>query len=391
MILDLFDDPRLARRETYRLHEWLNGREMTAVITAKASPRGGGPLSHALEFLQFMVDCSIFLRHEMIDTTSQRSIRIGKFRGSAFEENSTPFGIGLSGVEVAYASGRETSGRQASTERLSSGIERLDTMLGGGYYRGAGVLLTGSPGTAKTTLAGAFAVACCRRGIGQCLFHWISPEEEVVRNLSSVNVMLAPHVESGALRFSSARSSAASAEIHLMHIRDLVHAHKARCLVVDPVSALGKAGNRATVHNVIERLVDWVKLEGITVLCTSLLQDGHANEMSAVQISTLADTWIHLDYVVRSGERNRALSIVKSRGSSHSNQVRELVLDADGVWLKDVYTAGGEVLMGTMRWEKELAERQAERSAGSRADVSATRSRTTSPGWKAGSSLCRTN
>jgi circadian clock protein KaiC len=159
----------------------------------------------------------------------------------------------------------------------------------------------------------------------------------------------------------SARNITGSAESYLMRIKTLAQEHKARCLVIDPVSTWSKSGNDSSAHSVAERLIDWTKCEGITVVCTSLL-----NEMSrqtaggsSLQISTLADTWIDLNYVVQAGERNRGLSIIKSRGTAHSNQVRELILSDAGVTLSDTYTAGGEVLMGTLRWEKESAERVA--------------------------------
>jgi circadian clock protein KaiC len=361
IVLALFDSEQAARRETYRLHEWLNDHGLTALITAKASPSGQGRVLETLEFLQFMVDCSIVLRHDMIESTSQRSIRIGKYRGSSFEENASPFGIGRQGIEVAYGNDTTSGRRIASTERLSSGVERLDTMLSGGYYRGAGILLTGAPGTAKTTLAGAFAIASCLRGDKTLFVTLDSPEDEIIRNLKSVDIDLLPHVESGMLRFKSTRSTTASAEIHLMRIRELAQEHGARCVVVDPISALSKMGNRGLAGSVVERLIDWAKVEGITLLCTSLIEgDIPAAEGTAIQISTLADTWIHLNYLVHAGERNRALSIIKSRGTSHSNQVRELILDSTGLTLADIYTAGGEVLMGTLRWEKERAERQAD-------------------------------
>src|SRR5205085_214861 len=148
---------------------------------------------------------------------------------------------------------------------------------------------------------------------------------------------------------------------YLVRIKTLAKEHRARCLVVDPVSTLSKSGNELTAHDVAERLIDWSKAEGITLVCTSLLDEmaSQANGGTPLQISTLADTWIHLNYLVQAGERNRGMSIVKSRGSAHSNQVRELILTESSVTLADIYTAGGEVLMGTLRWEKESAERMA--------------------------------
>jgi circadian clock protein KaiC len=241
---------------------------------------------------------------------------------------------------------------------VTTGVERLDTMLGGGYYRAASVLITGFPGTAKTTLSGAFAEAACERGERTVFVGFDSDGTEVIRNLASVGIRLARHVKSGILRMISARTITGSAETLLVRIKAIANEHKARCLIIDPVSTLSKAGNELTAHGVAERLIDWSKSDGITLVCTSLL-DEMSNQTEAgtpLQISTLADTWIHLNYLVQAGERNRGLSIIKSRGMSHSNQVRELILSDEGVTLTDIYSAGGEVLMGTMRWEKESAE-----------------------------------
>jgi circadian clock protein KaiC len=230
-------------------------------------------------------------------------------------------------------------------------------MLGGGYYRGAAILITGFPGTAKSTLSGAFAEAACRRGERALFMSFDSDADEVVRNLASVNIRLGRFVKSGMLRLISARAVSGSAEIHLMHIKKQTRLHRARCVIIDPVSALAKAGNEETAYSVAERLLDWSKAAGITMVCTSLLHEAsNVSERTPLQISTIADTWLHLNYQVHAGERNRGLSIIKSRGTSHSNQVRELVLSNKGVTLADAYTAGGEVLMGTLRWEKERAE-----------------------------------
>jgi circadian clock protein KaiC len=234
-------------------------------------------------------------------------------------------------------------------------------MLGGGYYRGASVLITGFPGTAKTTLSGAFAEAACLRGERTVFVSFDSDGTEVMRNLASVGIRLNRFVKNGRLRMISARTITGSAETYLVRIKSLAKEHGARCLVIDPVSTLSKSGNELTAHSVAERLIDWSKSDGTTLLCTSLLDEmsGQSEGGSPLQISTLADTWIHLNYLVQAGERNRGMSIIKSRGTAHSNQVRELILSNRGVTLADTYSAGGEVLMGTMRWEKESAERVA--------------------------------
>jgi circadian clock protein KaiC len=188
-----------------------------------------------------------------------------------------------------------------------------------------------------------------------------SDANEVMRDLASVGIQLDRYVKSGVLLMASARTIMGSAETYLARIRKLAKDHKARCLVIDPMSTWSKSGNDQAAHSVAERLIDWTKGEAITVLCTSLMDDKSTQNAAGTSqpISTLADTWIELNYVMQAGERNRGLSIIKSRGTAHSNQMRELILSDTGVTLTDTYTAGGEVLMGTLRWEKEGAERVA--------------------------------
>ncbi|MEO8451757.1 MAG: circadian clock protein KaiC [Gemmatimonadota bacterium] len=363
VVLTLLNDPITERREVYRLHDWLLNHQLTAIITAKSGTddhHGPDPF----RFMQFMADCFVKVTHRSVEGISQRNLRVVKYRGSAYEENQCPFVIGDGGLEVAgtpKGTGKST-GQQVSTERVSSGASQLDAMLGGGYRRGSSVLITGFPGTAKTTVCGLFAEAACLRG-EQTLFVSFdtTSSHEVVRDLSSVNIRLDRFVRSGVLSMMPARGIAGSAEVHLMRIKNAALAHRARCLVVDPVSALSKAGNEGTAHSVAERLIDWAKIQGITVLCSCLLDNaGQRAEGSPMQISTIADTWIHLSYEVLGGERNRGISVIKSRGTAHSNQVWEMILDDTGVRLAEPYTGGGGVLMGTMRWEREHAIRSAE-------------------------------
>ena len=362
VVLALLPDAAAKRREVYRLHEWLLARELTGVITAKA---GGDETSSITRqqfgFMQFMVDCAVILNHSVILGVSQRNLRVQKYRGSGFDENESPFLIGARGIEVDAMRTLVRAKNKVSSERVSSGVKRLDTMLGGGYYRGSSVLITGFPGTAKTTLAGAFAQAACQRGERTLFVSFDSDSNEVVRDLASVGIQLGRHVKNGRLRLASARTITGSAETYLVRIKTLASEHGARCLVIDPMSTWSKSGNDSSAHGVAERLTDWSKANGITLVCTSLLDEmsSQTEGGSSLHISTLADTWIQLSYLMQAGERNRGLSIIKSRGTAHSNQVRELILSDAGVTLADTYTAGGEVLMGTLRWEKESAERVA--------------------------------
>lgn len=362
VLLALLPDAAARQREVRRLEQWLQVRALTAIITANsgldvAEDRGSSPLV----LMQFMLDCVVVLRHSVVLGVSERTLRVQKYRGSGFDENEAPFLIGHTGLEVPVVRTLRRADARVSHERVSSGLERLDTMLDGGYYRAASVLITGFSGTAKTTLSGAFAAAACERN-EPCLFiSFDSDCAEVVRNLASVGIALERHVQSGCLQMVSSRSISGSAETYLLRIKSLAQTQGARCLVIDPVSTWAKAGTDLTTHSVADRLMDWAKGEGITLLCTSLLDElsSQPADGSPLQISTLADTWIHLSYLVQAGERNRSLSIVKSRGSAHSNQVRELILSSTGVTLADAYTANGEVLMGTLRWEKEQLDRRA--------------------------------
>jgi circadian clock protein KaiC len=359
VVLSLLPDAA-KKIEVYRLHSWLVSLGLTGLITAKTVVDETSSISQQpFSFMQFMVDCSVILNHTVAQGVSQRNLRVQKYRGSAFDENESPFLIGRVGLEVAAAPTLGRAQIKVSHERLTTGVDRLDTMLGGGYYRGASVLITGFPGTAKTTLSGAFAEAACKNGERTLFVSFDSDANEVIRDLGSVGIRLDRHVKSGVLHMASARTITGSAETYLVRIKTLATEHKARCVVIDPVSTWSKSGSDSSAHSVAERLIDWAKANGITLLCTSLLDEmsSHTEVGSPLQISTLADTWIHLNYLVQAGERNRGLSIIKSRGTAHSNQVRELILSDAGVTLADTYTAGGEVLMGTMRWEKERSER----------------------------------
>jgi len=362
IVLALLPGASARRREIYRLHDWLLSLGLTGIITAKAEGDSASSHdAHPYSIMHFMVDCAVILNHRVTHGVSQRNLRVQKYRGSSFDENESPFVIGRNGFDVAVANTLGRAELNVTSERVGSGVKRLDTMLGGGYYRGASVLITGFPGTAKTTLSSAFAAAACRRGERTAIVSFDSDGAEVIRNLASVGIQLDRHVKSGCLRIISARTITGSAETLLVRIKALTKEHKARCLVIDPVSTLFRAGNELTAHGVAERLIDWAKADCITLVCTSLLDDmsGRTDAGTQLQISSLADTWIHLNYLVQAGERNRGMSIIKSRGTGHSNQVRELILSDAGVTLADTYTAGGEVLMGTLRWEKEKAERVA--------------------------------
>jgi circadian clock protein KaiC len=245
----------------------------------------------------------------------------------------------------------------ASNERVSSGVERLDAMLAGGYFRGSTILVTGAPGTCKSTLGATFAEASCRRGERCRLVSFVESASEIVRNLASIHVDLAIQVAAGKLHIHAVRTTSLNAEQHFLEIKALMDEYQPASLVIDPLSAVTRAATVETLLHVPLRLVYLTKSRGVSLLCTSLVDNSESPESTEMNVSTIADTWIHLSFRVQSGERNRLLTIVKSRGAAHSHQARELVLSEQGVTLSDVYVSGGEVLMGTLRWEKEEAQR----------------------------------
>jgi circadian clock protein KaiC len=359
VLLSILNDPVKERREIYRLQDWLHEQEMTAIITAKAFD-GDRLSTERYAFMQFMVDAVVVFHHRMIDRVSLRGVRVMKYRGSGFLENEFPMVISPTGVQVPVFEPAALD-YSVSSERVSSGVPRLDTMLDGGYYRGSGVLITGAPGTAKTTLAGSFLVAGAKAGEHGLYVSFDEAASQIIRNLASVGLDLQQPVDDGLLTMYSIRTESRSAEEHFMALRDLIEEVKPERLVIDPISAMAKTGGQiAAVHGSL-RLLDLARAKGITVVCISLVSGEDAfTETTSTQISTIADTWLHLAYVVHGGERNRTLTIVKSRGMAHSNQVRELILHSDGITLADVYTAGGEVLVGTARWEHEAQIREEE-------------------------------
>jgi circadian clock protein KaiC len=238
------------------------------------------------------------------------------------------------------------------TDRVSSGVPRLDALLNGGYLRGSSTLISGSPGTSKTSLGASLVAAACARNEKALFVSFDESGAQIVSNMKSIGIDLDSYIANGLLVFESLLSSGRSPEEHFLTIRRLLDHQEPNFLVIDPISALLKAEYPFS-SMICENLLDHAKAKGITFLCSSLMNMVGAAELSASLISTIADTWVHVSYIARDGERNRSLSIVKSRGTDHSNQVRELVLSKSGVDLVDVYVAEGQVLMGSARAQKE--------------------------------------
>lgn len=363
-------DLHLVATELLRLRDWLRERDISVLMTAKESQSGSYQTDY-LEQLRFDLNTLVTLSSQRNGQRVSRRLRIDKYRGSGHVADEVPLLIGSQGVVLPYSTPASADPVPASTERVSTGVAGLDTVLGGGYFRGTATLITGEPGTSKSSLAAAFAAAAAARGEKVLYISFDETASQIQRNMRSIGIDLGPAQASGHLVIVERRSWQALAEMHFFEIIEHLDTEQPDCVVVDPLSALSKSGGDASANNTIERLMELLKARGITCVVTSLIEsDARHDEASAAQVSTVADTWLALNYQIHDGERNRSISVVKSRGTAHSNQVRELVLSAEGIHLADVYAFGSQVLMGTARLhqehaaarERELAEqRQAQR------------------------------
>jgi circadian clock protein KaiC len=350
------DNQAILRAELQRLFRWLKEKGVTAVITAE---RGQGALTRqGLE--EYVSDCVILLDNRVVDQVSTRRLRIVKYRGSAHGTNEYPFLIDGDGFSVLPITSAGLDHR-ASDERVSTGIARLDAMLGGeGVYRGTSVLLSGSAGTGKSSIAAHFANASCERGESCLYFAFEESSSQMLRNMRSIGIDLKPWVDAGKLRVVTGRPTATGLEMHLASMHKHLRQHRPQLVIIDPISNLAEAGTLRDAGALLLRMLDFLKSEQITGVFTSLTSGGKAMEATEIGISSVIDTWILLRDIEVGGERNRGLYVLKSRGMAHSNQIREFLLTSSGVDLRDVYVGPEGVLTGSMRLAQEARERAAE-------------------------------
>ena len=346
-------DAAVLRSELRRLFGWLKDRGLTTVITGE---RGDGALTRqGLE--EYVSDCVILLDNRVEDQITTRRLRVVKYRGSAHGTNEYPFLIEEDGISVLPVTSTHLR-HHVSSDVVPTGIAGLDAMFGpGGYYKGSSVLLSGVAGTGKTTITSFLIDAACRRSERCLAFLFEESGEQVCRNVSSVGLDLRQHVESGLLQFVAARPNLYGLEMHLarMH-RDVIN-FEPSIVVVDPISAL--RGPTTELQATLLRMIDMLKSRGITAVLTSLRTDGAFDVAGDLGLSSLMDTWIKLLDVEANGERTRTLYVIKSRGMSHSNQVREFSMSAKGVSLIDAYIGPSGVLTGTARLVQEAQEEAA--------------------------------
>lgn len=345
----------ILRAELRRLFRWLKDKGVTAIITAE---RGAGMLTrHGLE--EYVSDCVILLDHRVNEQIATRRLRIVKYRGSSHGSNEYPFLIDEGGVDVLPITSIGLN-HTASHERISSGLERLDAMLGGkGFYRGSSVLVSGTAGTGKSSLAATFVDAASKRGEKAIYFAFEESPSQIVRNMRSIGIDLEPHLQKGLLQFRAARPTLQGLEAHLATMYKVVRDLKPHVVVVDPITNLMAVGTPEELKSMLMRLVDFLKANQITALFISLTHGATVIEQTDVGISSLIDTWLLLRDTELSGERNRVLYLLKSRGMAHSNQVREFLITDRGIDLVDVYTGPEGVLTGSARLAQEARERAA--------------------------------
>ena len=345
-----FGNVAVLRAELVRLFAWLKDRGVTAVITAE---RGDGALTrYGIE--EYVSDCVIVLDHRVSDQNSTRRLRILKYRGSLHGTNEYPFLITETGLSVLPLTALGLQ-HGASNDRVSTGVARLDAMLGGGLYVGSTVLVSGTSGTGKSTLGAQLCDERCRRGERAIYFALEESEAEIVRNMASVGIDLQPWIDEGLLRFHCYRPSLLGLEAHLFAMQRLVAEFNPTVVVTDPVSALARVGTVAEVTAMVIRQIDFFKARGITTLLTTLSREP-ATAADDLGLASLVDTWLLLQTTEGNGEHNRLLYVRKARGTAHSNQIREFLITPSGIELTDVYVGAHGVLTGSARQAQEARE-----------------------------------
>jgi circadian clock protein KaiC len=348
-----FSDEAILRAELRRLFGFLKDKGVTAIITGEQGERTF--TRFGLE--EYVADCVIFLNHQVSEQIATRRLRIVKYRGSAHGTNEYPFMIDEQGFSVMPISSIGLD-HAASSERVSTGIPRLDTMMGDkGYYRGSSILVSGTAGSGKSCMAAHFVDAACRRGERCLYFAFEESRNQIIRNMRSIGIGLEQWVNKGLLEFRNSRPTLYGLEMHLVTMHKAIEMFKPAVVVVDPISNLIAAASEMEVKSMLSRLIDFLKMKEITAFCTDLTSVGGSLERTDIGISSLMDTWLLLQMIEGSGERNRGLYILKSRGMAHSNQEREFSLTDNGIQLRDVYIGTGGVLTGAGRVAQEAREK----------------------------------
>jgi circadian clock protein KaiC len=348
-----FQNEAILRSELRRLFRWLKNKGVTAIVTGE---RGESSLTrYGLE--EYVADCVILLDNRLEEQIATRRLRIIKYRGSKHGTNEYPFLVEEDGISVLPITSLGLK-HEASTERISTGIGRLDTMFTGqGYYRGTTVLISGTAGTGKTSFAAEFARATCEQGERCLYFAFEESPSQIIRNMNSIGIDFQPYIDTGLMQISASRPMAYGLEMHLIAMFRLIDRFEPTSVIIDPISNMTNVGTQTDVKFMLTRLIDYLKFKNITAVCTSLVEHESTEGMNAQGISSLMDTWINLRFYENNGERNRGISVIKSRGMEHSNQIREYLVTDHGIEIQDVYLGpSGGLLMGSYRAAQEAKE-----------------------------------
>ena len=339
------DNQTILRSELRRLFHWLKEKGVTTIITGE---RGESSLTRqGLE--EYVSDCVILLENRISNQISTRLLRIVKYRGSMHGTNEYPFLIDEEGISVLPVTSLKLNA-PISTDNVTSGIENLDNMLGGdGFFKGSSILVSGTAGTGKTSIAATFANATCLEGRKCIYFAFEESPVQIRRNMRSIGLDLNQHVNSGLLEFHSSRPTLYGLEMHLVAIHKKIKKFKPDVVILDPITNLITVGSVSEVKSMLIRLVDYLQNEQITVMFTALALNNTLNEQTDEGISSLVDSWLLIRDIESNGERNRGLYVMKARGKSHSNQVREFIITDNGLDLVDVYLGPEGVLTGSAR------------------------------------------
>ncbi len=342
----------ILRAELRRLFHWLKDKGVTAIVTAE---RGEGSLTRqGLE--EYVSDCVILLDHRVIDQISTRRLRIVKYRGSVHGTNEYPFLIDEEGISILPITSLGLE-KEVSTGRISSGIPALDKMLSGkGFFKGSSILVSGTAGTGKTSIAAYFANQACTEGKRCIYFAFEESPRQIVRNMKSISVDLDKHVKKGLLQFHASRPTLYGLEMHLVAIYKMIKKFKPEVVILDPITNLITVGSVSEVKSMLIRLIDFLQEEQITVLFTALSLNNIVNEQTDEGVSSLVDAWLLVRDIEFNGERNRGMYIMKSRGMKHSNQVREFVITDSGLDLVEVYLGPDGILTGSAREAQMIKE-----------------------------------
>ncbi|MBB5395502.1 circadian clock protein KaiC [Mucilaginibacter sp. AK015] len=344
------------RMELRRLFGWLKEKGVTAIITGE---RGEGSLTRqGLE--EYVSDCVILLDNRVVNQISTRRLRVIKYRGTVHGTNEYPFLIDEDGISVLPVTSLKMANK-VSTERLSTGIPALDEMLGGkGLYRGGSVLVSGTAGTGKTSLAASFANETCRRKETCVYFAMEESPSQIIRNMRSIGMDLQKHVDNGYLHFNASRPNLYGLEMHLVAMHKCIKKYQPKVVIIDPITNFINIGSVIEVKNMLVRMIDFLQEEGISVMFTALSLNTIVNEQTDEGVSSLVDAWILVRDIEFNGERNRGLYVMKSRGMKHSNQVREFIITNNGLKLVEVYLGPEGVLTGSAREQQMLLEKAGE-------------------------------